>query len=114
MTDETIDSGEIFRDLEAGAEPLTLNAARKESLMKRNGRSLDLSVLYRFTTRGIRGVRLETFQHAGSRCTTKPAMLRFLKRLSGEPVNQPDAKLVSRAHQRARKMLAAAGLSGFV
>lgn len=40
------------------------------------------STLFRWATEGLRGVRLETLQVGGSRCTSREALHRFFKRLT--------------------------------
>ena len=51
-------------------------------LPKRNGRRIHVSSLYRWATRGIRGVILETLQVGGCRYTSKQALQRFSDRLT--------------------------------
>ena len=49
---------------------------------KRNGRDPHLSILYRWTSEGLKGVRLEYIQTGGVRCTSKEAIRRFFDRLT--------------------------------
>ena len=51
-------------------------------LPQRNGRKIHVSSLYRWATRGIRGVILETLQVGGCRYTSKEALQRFSDRLT--------------------------------
>jgi hypothetical protein len=46
-----------------------------------DGRRIHLSTLYRWEQRGLRGVRLETIQLGGTRCTSEAALLRFFEAL---------------------------------
>src|SRR5687768_4694850 len=66
----------ILRDLERGEHPLTLNAARRESCVSRNGRSPSLPTVYRWVERG----ELESCNVGGQTCTTRSALLRFASR----------------------------------
>ncbi|MCC6673300.1 MAG: DUF1580 domain-containing protein [Planctomycetes bacterium] len=64
-------------------EPLSLNDA---------GRMLGKhsATLWRWSLRGVRGVRLETFRVGRELRTTRQALLRFLARLSeGRPAPEP-------------------------
>lgn len=47
-----------------------------------NGKAVSLQTLYMWSTRGVRGVRLETLAQGGTRCTTEAALLRFFNKLS--------------------------------
>lgn len=67
---------------------LTLPAAAKT--VKRNGRSVATSTVYRWATRGIDGIRLETIQAGGVLCTSKPAVDRFFTRLTAQKNGGPD------------------------
>jgi hypothetical protein len=62
------------------AIPLTQAAAHVPR--RRRGRKTSVSTLYRWASRGVRGVVLETLQIGGSRCTSLPALQRFFDRLS--------------------------------
>lgn len=65
---------------------------------RRGGKKTNVATLYRWSTRGIRGVTLETLQIGGTRCTSDQALQRFFERLSaadpdflpcGNPVGDP-------------------------
>ena len=47
-----------------------------------NGKPVHISRLYRYTTHGCRGVRLEWLQCGGTRCTTVQSVQRFFRRLT--------------------------------
>ena len=49
---------------------------------RRQGRRLAHSTLWRWSQRGIKGVRLETISVGGQRCTSVEALRRFFERLS--------------------------------
>jgi hypothetical protein len=56
---------------------LTLAETAKILPRRRAGRKVHVSTLYRWTTRGLRGIRLETVQVGGTACTTREALQRF-------------------------------------
>jgi hypothetical protein len=77
----------------AKEEAYTLKAARNLPELRRNGKRLDLSTLYRWATSGVtrgRTVKLATVQQAGVRVTTREAIARFFAELSGETVPTVD------------------------
>ncbi|MCK6484476.1 MAG: DUF1580 domain-containing protein [Phycisphaerae bacterium] len=64
------------------------------------GKRLHISAVYRWTLRGVRGVRLETVKIGGTTYTSREAIQRFSERLSGaEPAPQL-INPVSRKRQR--------------
>ncbi len=64
-------------------EPLiALHQAVEIFPKNRKGKKPSLSALYRWTTKGVRGVRLESVQVANVRCTTQAAVFRFIGRLT--------------------------------
>lgn len=76
------------------------------------GGRLHLSTLYRWVQRGLRGLRLETIQCGGTRCTTEAALLRFFGAL-GKPVSDPYPTAAPRLrsqYQRAERLLDEAGI----
>ncbi|HZL34211.1 MAG TPA: hypothetical protein VFC78_02805 [Tepidisphaeraceae bacterium] len=109
---------DVWADLEAGEQGLTLNAARRLPAVRRDGRTVDLCTIYRWTTRGIPSpsgktgerITLETFQQSGRRCTTKPAVIRFLRRLSDAPAPRTTTASHDEAYRRAESVLEAAGI----
>ena len=46
--------------------------------LRRGGKKLALSTLWRWSTSGLRGRRLETVKVGGQRCTTLAALKRFI------------------------------------
>jgi len=58
---------------------LTLPAAARE--IKRNGRSVATSTVYRWATRGIDGIKLETIMCGGTTCASKAAVVNQSNRL---------------------------------
>src|SRR5262245_3303859 len=49
---------------------------------RRGGKCIDVATLYRWSSRGLRGVMLETIQVGGTRCTSAEALQRFFDRLT--------------------------------
>ena len=67
-------------------QALTLNEARRLSYVKgRSGNNVSLCTIHRWSTRGVRGVLLETAKCGGTVITTAEAVLRFVAHLSGRP-----------------------------
>lgn len=61
---------------------VTLNQAARVVPKRRRGRPAHVGTLYRWASRGCRGVKLESIQIGGSRCTSMEALQRFFDRLS--------------------------------
>jgi hypothetical protein len=59
--------------------PLNRVPAMDSALMPRAraGRKIAVSTIYRWATRGCRGVKLEVLRAGGVTCTTRTALLRF-------------------------------------
>lgn len=63
--------------------PLTLShAAKSLREWSRNGRQPHVAQVYRWASRGLRGIILETVQIGGSKCTTREAAQRFIGAMS--------------------------------
>lgn len=82
----------------------------------RRGKKIHLSAVYRWTTRGLAGVKLETLQVGGRRCTSLEALQRFFTALSAhkgladhdrDPRRSPTKR--QRDHERADRRLAEGG-----
>ena len=85
---------------------ITFTEAAGHLPRRRMGRRPHVATLYRWTQRGLRGVRLESIQIGGSLCTSVEAMQRFFNRLGGgdesPAASSPSAdraKAVSQAEQ---------------
>ena len=61
---------------------VTLTEATHHLPRRRKGKRCAVSTLYRWADRGVRGVRLETIQVGGTKCTSWEALQRFFNRLS--------------------------------
>ena len=59
-----------------------LSAAPRRAPRLRGGRPINTATFYRWASRGCRGVRLETIQIGGTKCTSQEALQRFFDRLS--------------------------------
>jgi hypothetical protein len=70
---------------------LTLTEAAASLPRRRGGKRVNVATMYRWTTHGCRGERLETIQIGGTRFTSQEALQRFFDRLSS-PINYSRAK----------------------
>lgn len=72
---------------------LTLTEAAKLLPRRRAGRKPHVSTLYRWASRGLRGVVLETIQIGGTTCTTEEALQRFFDelRITHAPITNQQA-----------------------
>lgn len=100
--------------IDSGSESLlTLAQAAEQLPRRRRGRKTHVSTLYRWTTAGCRGVRLDTIQVGATRCTSREALQRFFERLSQRPNSddhaQPGGRSIAvRTRQDAEAALALA------
>ena len=94
---------------------LSLTDAAARLPRRRGGKRVNVATLYRWASNGCRGVRLETIQIGGTRCTSMQALQRFFDRLStpgAGPVG-PDHRREARVRQRDERVereLAARGI----
>lgn len=58
---------------------LTLSAAARDIPNRNSGRGVNVSTVWRWTLRGIRGVKLDTILVGGIRYTSREAMQRFFE-----------------------------------
>ena len=87
-----------------GEETLTLAEAAKALPRLRRGRKIHVSTLYRWISRGLRGVRLEAVKLGGTLVTSKEALQRFAERLSrAEGVPEAVPVRLSRRAERAER-----------
>ena len=61
---------------------ISLSDAAKLIPARRAGKRAHVSVLYRWTTSGCKGVILESIQVGGTRCTSREALARFFEALT--------------------------------
>ena len=92
---------------------LTLSAAAR-SLPGRSGRGVHVSTIWRWSQRGIRGVRLETILVGGTRHTSREALQRFFTATTAAADGTPPATRTPhqrrQAAQRAERELGEAGI----
>ena len=102
----------ILKDLADGESPISLRAAAKEPCVRKDGRKPHVASLFRWASAGVRGVVLETCRVGGTICTTRPALLRFIHRLSQPSSTSATRSPIDRhrAHERAEAELARAGI----
>jgi hypothetical protein len=70
---------------------ITLAEAARLCPRRRRGRPSHVSSIYRWSTNGCRGVRLETIQVGGTRCTSREALARFFQVLTVEATGNASA-----------------------
>lgn len=78
---------------------------------RRQGKKPNVATLYRWASRGCRGIVLETIQIGGTRCTSREALQRFAERLTtaggaNSPSSPPPC---NSAHDHADRTLKGAG-----
>ena len=59
---------------------------------RRGGKKPHVATIYRWASRGIRGVFLETVQIGGTRCTSRAALARFFDRLGDARTSRGDVE----------------------
>jgi hypothetical protein len=69
----------------------------------RAGRPVSPATLWRWASRGLRGVRLETVRVGGTTCTSVEALRRFFARLGGGEA-APAAAPTARADRAAKEL----------
>jgi hypothetical protein len=74
----------------------------------RRGRKIHKSTCWRWATRGVRGVVLETVQVGGTRCTSREALQRFFERLTLVSRGEEPSRVQRTVSQRQRQSEAAA------
>lgn len=90
--------------IDPNTETLVSLAGAARVLPRRRGdKRPHVSCLYRWTTRGCKGVILESVQVGGTRCTSREALARFFGRLSCA-----DDPRADRSPHRRQRALAAA------
>ena len=102
----------------ANEAPLSMKAAARLPMLARDGRPPNVAQLYRWSSRGVSGIRLETAQVGERRVTTAEAVRRWIEAVTlvtgaaATIPNAPPPKVARRrAHQQARRVLEAAGIA---
>lgn len=75
---------------------VTLTEAPQHLPRRRKGKRPAVSTMFRWAQRGVRGVRLETIQVGGTKCTSLEALQRFCDRLSNPDSPQPHRTVARR------------------
>lgn len=99
--------------IEIGKERvITLANAARLLPRRRAGRKPHVSTIYRWTSRGLKGIVLETLAVGGTTCTSVEALQRFFDALSQRNSGQPDlqSKQVEARLRRASQILNEAGI----
>jgi hypothetical protein len=95
-------------------QTISLTEAAKLLPRRRGGKAVHVSCLYRWTTNGCRGVKLEFFQCGGTRATSHEALARFFEQLTaaqtGTPPSSRTAAQRHRSMTRAEQELEADGI----
>ena len=93
---------------------VTLAKAAEVCPPRRAGKNTHKSCVYRWTTVGCRGVRLESIAIGATRCTSLEALVRFFERLtcaqSGDPPPIRTSAQRQRDTKRANDKLKAEGI----
>ena len=87
---------------------ISLTEAATTLPRRRRGSKPHVATLYRWALTGCRGVKLETIQIGGTKCTSREALQRFFERLSNPAKNTTPAEPTT-AHDRAARELDKAG-----
>ncbi len=83
---------------------ITLIEATRHLPRRRRGKRPHVATVYRWAQTGIGGIRLETIQIGGSRCTSVEALQRFFDRLTD---SEASALVSPRSAARRRSVAAA-------
>ena len=81
---------------------IPLREAPRHLPARPNGKRVHISACYRWISRGVRGVHLESIKIGGSTYTSIEALQRFADRLSGagdQDLDGPRAKTITRQKQ---------------
>ena len=91
---------------------LTEAAKSKHLPRRRKGKRPHPATLFRWSTRGCRGVKLETIQCGGTRCTSVEALQRFFERCTdpAAPARSRTSKAYERDFAKAERELDEAGV----
>jgi hypothetical protein len=93
---------------------ITLTEAARSLPHRRAGRPVHISCVYRWTQIGVKGIRLETVQIGGTRCTSRESLQRFFDALTAQAEHRPGPPRATAARRKeieaAEKRLAKAGI----
>jgi hypothetical protein len=89
-------------------ELMSLSQAARRLPRLRNGRPVSPSTVWRWASRGLRGVRLEIIRIGGVACTSAAALRDFFATLNTQP-ERPPAAGGEKHQERVERELAARG-----
>ncbi|HYW80087.1 MAG TPA: DUF1580 domain-containing protein [Thermoguttaceae bacterium] len=91
---------------------VTLTNATDHLPVRRAGKQPHPSTIFRWAQRGCKGIRLESIQVGGTKCTSVEALQRFFDRLTNPytPATAPTSKTRQKAIADAERELAEAGI----
>lgn len=81
---------------------ISLADAAKLCPMRRGGKRPHISCIYRWTASGCKGIKLESLQVGGTRCTSREALARFFELLSQVAGLDRNTPVIRTPTQRAR------------
>lgn len=94
----------------ASEQVVSLHDVPRRLPRRRGGRPVHVSCVYRWTTRGCRGLILESIQIGGTRCTSIEALTRFFDALRRVRMPELAGPRRTREMRRAANMLAKDGI----
>lgn len=86
---------------------ISLADAAKGLPTRRAGKHAHISCVYRWTVSGCKGIKLESIQIGGTRCTSREALSRFFDRLGKATGPNQDQAVVRTPAQRQRAIVQA-------
>ncbi len=86
---------------------ISLSEAAKLLPIRPGGKRPHIATLYRWTSRGVRGVVLESTQCGGTRATSKEAIRRFCERLTSPDAPESAESVAARSRRREKEHEAA-------
>lgn len=97
----------------ANEQPVPLAHIARRVPNSKGGRGVNVATIWRWCSRGVKGVRLETVQVGGIRMTSDEALTRFFERLTAAAngtAPQPTPARRKRAISQAAATLTEAGI----
>lgn len=88
---------------------ISINEAAKMLPSFRSGKRMNIATVFRWALRGLKGIRLETIQIGGRKCTSVEALQRFFERLTEQAQGETGDH---EARARIEHAMTALGVSG--
>jgi hypothetical protein len=82
---------------------IALHQVPKHLPRRPNGKTLHLSAVYRWSTVGVRGTKLETLKIGGTQYTSEQALQRFANNLTGSSAPAPVTHVSRNRRAQARR-----------